>query len=142
MVYRQQQIASDQLPSKYIATTEPDSYQHAVFGDPDDQTLHSQQSDQNVSRETHYNGDINTPYYKVSSNVPFTTLDIVKMLLLKEISPHSVCSKIPQNVWENAEFLISKDALEDDRDIFCDGYGHWIRSGIWDEKQFTIWEER
>lgn len=81
-------------------------------------------------------GDVELPYFKSGSNVPFNTLDVVKLLLLENIAEDRICNTVPQNVRENKEYVISKSALKDDRDVFSDGHGHWTRTGTKGKLEF------
>lgn len=53
----------------------------------------------------------------------------MKHLLLGNVPKNLVCTGIPQNVRSNCEFVISKQVLKNDRDVFSYGYGHSERSG-------------
>lgn len=74
----------------------------------------------------YYENDKDTPYFKQNHHIPFSSKEIVDVLLCEK---PIACSRVPLQVMENASFIIDLDKLVNPKDITSDDLGKWIHIG-------------
>ena len=74
------------------------------------------------------NGDQTTPVFRQGIKDPIDTPYAVNILSKQIFNSNQICSKNPLRPCINAIFIIDKNAIGHERDVFSDDLGHWVKS--------------